>query len=45
MIFRGPEEPKGLMSAKAYREKVVMPFLGKVYDIFKKVVDFTKNAL
>ena len=44
MIFRGPEEPKGLMSAKAYREKVVMPFLGKVYDIFKKVVDFTKKC-
>ena len=44
MISLGPEEPKGLMSAKAYREKVVMPFLGKVYDIFKKVVDFTKKC-
>ena len=31
------------MSAKAYREKVVMPFLEKVYDIFKKVVGFTKK--
>ena len=26
-VIKGPEEPKGLMSAKSYREKIVMPFL------------------
>lgn len=38
MIFRGPEEPKGLMSAKAYREKVVMPFLVKLHKLVKGVI-------
>lgn len=38
MISRGPEEPKGLMSAKAYREKVVMPFLVKLHRLVKGVI-------
>lgn len=38
MVFRGPEEPKGLMSAKAYREKVVMPFLVKLHKLVKGVI-------
>ena len=38
MIFLGPEEPKGLMSAKAYREKVVMPFLVKLHRLVKGVI-------
>ena len=38
MISLGPEEPKGLMSAKAYREKVVMPFLVKLHRLVKGVI-------
>lgn len=38
MIAKGPEEPKGLMSARTYREKIVMPFLKKVNRMFKGIV-------
>lgn len=45
MISKGPEEPKGLMSAKTYREKVVMPFLRKVNNIFKDLIIYAKNSI
>lgn len=38
MIAKGPEEPKGLMSARTYREKIVMPFLSKINRMFKGIV-------
>lgn len=38
MIAKGPEEPKGLMSARTYREKIVMPFLSKINRMFKVIV-------
>ena len=38
MIAKGPEEPKGLMSARTYRETIVMPFLKKVNRMFKGIV-------
>ena len=38
MIAKDPEEPKGLMSARTYREKIVMPFLKKVNRMFKGIV-------
>ena len=38
MIAKGPEEPKGLMSARTYREKIVMPFLKEVNRMFKGIV-------
>lgn len=38
MIAKGPEEPKGLMSARTYREKIVMPFIKKVNRMFKGIV-------
>ena len=38
MIAKGPEEPKGLMSARNYREKIVMPFLSKINRMFKVIV-------
>ena len=45
MISKGPEEPKGLMSAKTYREKVVMPYLRKVNNIFKDLIIYAKNII
>lgn len=38
MIAKGPEEPKGLMSERTYREKIVMPFLSKINRMFKGIV-------
>ena len=32
-VAKGPEEPKGLMSAKSYREKIVMPFIAGLNKI------------
>ena len=43
-IAKGPEEPKGLMSAKSYREKIVMPFLAGLNRIFKRIVKMAKSC-
>ena len=43
-IIKGPEEPKGLMSAKSYREKIVMPFLAGLNRIFKRIVKMAKGC-
>ena len=42
MVRKGPDNPKGIMSAKNYREKIVIPFIDKMYDAFKNVVKFAK---
>ena len=42
-VAKGPEEPKGLMSAKSYREKIVMPFLAGLNKIFKRIVKMAKS--
>ena len=43
-VTKGPEEPKGLMSAKSYREKIVMPFLAGLNRIFKRIVKMAKSC-
>ena len=43
-VIKGPEEPKGLMSAKSYREKIVMPFLAGLNKIFKRIVKMAKSC-
>lgn len=43
-VAKGPEEPKGLMSAKSYREKIVIPFLAGLNKIFKKIVKMAKSC-
>ena len=43
-VAKGPEEPKGLMSAKSYREKIVMPFLAGLNKIFKRIVKMAKSC-
>lgn len=43
-VAKGPEEPKGLMSAKSYREKIVMPFLASLNRIFKRIVKMAKSC-
>ena len=43
-VAKGPEEPKGLMSAKSYREKIVMPFLVGLNRIFKRIVKMAKSC-
>ncbi len=43
-VIKGPEEPKGLMSAKSYREKIVMPFLAGLNRIFKRIVKMAKGC-
>ena len=43
-VIKGPEEPKGLMSAKSYREKIVMPFLAGLNRIFKRIVKTAKSC-
>lgn len=45
MISKGPEEPKGLMSAKTYREKVVMPFVHKISNMVKDLLGYAKNCI
>lgn len=44
MVRKGPDNPKGIMSAKNYREKIVIPFIDKMYDAFKNVVKFAKGC-
>lgn len=44
MVRKGPDNPKGIMSAKNYREKIVIPFIDKMYDAFKNVVNFAKGC-
>ena len=43
-VTKGPEEPKGLMSAKSYREKIVIPFLAGLNRIFKRIVKMAKSC-
>ena len=43
-VAKGPEESKGLMSAKSYREKIVMPFLAGLNKIFKRIVKMAKSC-
>lgn len=43
-VAKGLEEPKGLMSAKSYREKIVMPFLASLNRIFKRIVKMAKSC-
>ena len=43
-VTKGPEEPKGLMSAKSYREKIVMPFLTGLNKIFKRIVKMARSC-
>ena len=43
-VAKGPEEPKGLMSAKSYREKIVIPFLAGLNKMFKKIVKMAKSC-
>ena len=43
-VTKGPEEPKGLMSAKSYREKIVMPFIAGLDRIFKRIVKMAKSC-
>ena len=44
MVRKGPDAPKGMMTAKGYREKVVIPFIDKLYGVFRNVVDFAKGC-
>lgn len=44
MITRGPEELSGLMSAKSYREKVVKPFLNRVWELVSIIVARAKSC-
>ncbi|MBT9692814.1 plasmid recombination protein [Eubacterium ventriosum] len=43
-VIKGPEEPKGLMSAKSYREKIVISFLAGLNRIFKRIVKMAKSC-
>lgn len=43
-VAKGPEEPKGLISAKSYREKIVIPFLAGLNRIFKRIVKMAKSC-
>ena len=44
MVRKGPDAPKGMMTAKGYREKVVIPFIDKLYGVFRNVVVFAKGC-
>lgn len=44
MIDKGPEEPSGLMSARTYREKVVKPFLNKIWELASTIVARAKSC-
>lgn len=44
LIDSGLEEPSGLMSAKAYREKVVKPFLNKIWGVINLLVARAKSC-
>lgn len=45
VIENGPDEPKGLMSAKAYRDKIVMPFINKIGYLVKEILGFSKKCI
>lgn len=44
MIDREPEEPSGLISARTYREKVVKPFLNKIWVLVSRIVARAKSC-
>lgn len=44
LIDSGLEEPSGLMSAKAYREKIVKPFLNKIWGVVNLLVARAKSC-
>lgn len=44
MVTRGPEEPSGLMSAKTYREKIVKPFLNKIWGLVNQIIARAKSC-
>lgn len=44
LIDGGLEEPSGLMSAKAYREKVVKPLLNKIWGVVNLLVARAKSC-
>ena len=44
MVTRGPEEPSGLMSAKTYREKIVKPFLNKIWGLVNTIIARAKSC-
>lgn len=44
MVTGGPEEPSGLMSAKTYREKVVKPFLNRIWGLVNTIVARAKSC-
>lgn len=43
-ISKGPDEPYGLMSAKTYREKIVKPFLNKIWSLVSVIVARAKSC-
>lgn len=43
-ISIGPAEPTGMMSARAYRDKVVKPFLSKILGMTKLVIARAKSC-
>lgn len=44
MATRGPEELSGLMSAKTYREKIVEPFLNKIWGLVNTIIARAKSC-
>lgn len=44
-IEHGPDEPKVLMGAKVYREKVVMPFLSMIGNLVKEALGYAKKCI
>ncbi len=44
LIDSGLEEPSGLMSAKAYREKVVKPLLDKIWGLVCTIIARAKSC-
>ena len=44
MVTRGPEEPAGLMSAKTYREKIVKPFLNRIWGLVNQIIARAKSC-
>lgn len=44
MVTRDPEEPSGLMSAKAYRKKIVKPFLNKILELVNTIIPGVKSC-
>lgn len=44
-IEHGPDEPRGIMGAKVYREKVVMPFLRMIGNLVKEALGYAKKCI